>query len=375
MGDPMGMNNSTDIMTIPEGVDESAALAIAIFQTILLVFMGPTVLFYGPAVFKSVIFVQALFAANYVAFVSSVAAVDAFTAFDVWDRFVVMATGTLTLTFAAIKSQNARAASQGAVLGVLIATPLTQLMRDLLFVNWVGCTGFGAKGGAFPEGRPLGCDLHSTEFQVAFQCSRLVFWLITAAMAYIGKKVTNISIAMTGASMLMKGLMDLIQRIAVITMPDQATSILSLISPLRTFIGYGIAGVGVMVQLAILKETTVEINKKPVKRFALRSNDEVRARPGGKFFVCFLNPIVRMIIVPLTWFDKFLTIRMEGKDFLPSTDDLKKAAEKAVTDKAKAVANKATGGMADKALAAAEEGADAASAADVKVDVKGDVTA
>ena len=155
MGDPMGMNNSTDIMTIPEGVDESAALAIAIFQTILLVFMGPTVLFYGPAVFKSVIFVQALFAANYVAFVSSVAAVDAFTAFDVWDRFVVMATGTLTLTFAAIKSQNARAASQGAVLGVLIATPLTQLMRDLLFVNWVGCTGFGAKGGAFPEGRPL----------------------------------------------------------------------------------------------------------------------------------------------------------------------------------------------------------------------------
>ena len=75
---------------------------------------------------------------------------------------------------------------------------------------------------------------------------------------------------MTGASMLMKGLMDLIQRIAVITMPDQATSILSLISPLRTFIGYGIAGVGVMVQLAILKETTVEVRALCAPRDAYR---------------------------------------------------------------------------------------------------------
>ena len=43
-----------------------------------------------------------------------------------------------------------------------------------------------------------------------------------------------------------------------------------------------------------------QINKKPVKRFTLRTNEEVRARPYGKFFVCFLNPMVRMIIVPLT---------------------------------------------------------------------------
>ena len=233
----LATNETVDLMAVPEGVDESAALIIAIVQTIFLVLMGPTVLFYGPAVHKSVIFVQALFAANYVAFVGAFAAVDAFTAFDVWDRFVVLCTATLTLTFTAIKSQQARAASQGAVLGVLIATPLTQFMRDTLFINWVGCTGYGVKGGAFPDGKPTvrccasvgspkccacalcgpspsanactpkltrptsagvccacscqGCDLHSVEFQVAFQLSKVLFWIITAGMAYIGKKVRD----------------------------------------------------------------------------------------------------------------------------------------------------------------------------------------
>ena len=64
---------------------------------------------------------------------------------------------------------------------------------------------------------------------------------------------------MTGASMLMKGLVDLIRRIAIIMMPDQAATIVGTIAPIRTFVGYGIAGIGVVVQLMILKEITVEV--------------------------------------------------------------------------------------------------------------------
>ena len=63
------------------------------------------------------------------------------------------------------------------------------------------------------------------------------------------------------------------------------------------------------------------------------------------------------------WFDKFLTIRMEGKDFMPTTENMKEALEKAVKDKAKAELEKSK-----KALGAATgvdvSGVDVAGAVD-----------
>lgn len=328
-------------------------MAIAAIQTVLLVLMGPTVLFYGPAVHKSVMFVQALFAANYIAFVGAAAGVDAFTAFDVWDKFVVLATGTLTLTFTAIKSQKARAISQGAVLGVLIATPLTNFMRTMLYNNWVGCTGYGAKSTVFPDGEPQGCDLNSVEFQVSFQLSKTLFWAITAGMMYIGKKVTIVSVAMTGSSMVMKGLIDLITNVMTIAMPDLAAEILGVLTPIRTFIGYGLAGVGVVIQLHILQKTVVTVGAGEKKEvFTVRTIDQVPKTPLTPVFKCFVGKCMRRIIVPLTWFDKFLTLRMEGKAFLPSTDDMKAGAEKYAREKTKKAVDSAKKMAADKVSAA-----------------------
>ena len=83
--------------------------------------------------------------------------------------------------------------------------------------------------------------------------------LRSPTLPFCAGQVTNVSVAMTGASMLMKGLIDLIRRIAIIMMPDQAATIVGTIAPIRTFVGYGIAGIGVVVQLMILKEITVEV--------------------------------------------------------------------------------------------------------------------
>ena len=67
---------------------------------------------------------------------------------------------------------SSRGDHTGAVLGVLIATPLTKFMRTMLYENWVECTGYGEKTPVFPDGKPLGCDLNSVEFQVSFQLSK-----------------------------------------------------------------------------------------------------------------------------------------------------------------------------------------------------------
>ena len=66
-------------------------------------------------------------------------------------RIAVQASFTEPYTFTAMRSEQANNIAQGAVLGALVSLPLMQWVRDLLFIEWVGCSGVGEKTQTFPD--------------------------------------------------------------------------------------------------------------------------------------------------------------------------------------------------------------------------------
>ena len=301
--------NATSATTSP---NETAALIVAIVQSIIFFLLGPAVLLYGRVVQVAVIFVQAVFAANYLVFIGDLTAITALTAFDVFGRLVGVVTATLTLTFTAIRSETANNAAQGAVLGALISLPLLQWLRDVMFVSWVGCSGFGEKTPTFPDGEPLDCDLNSSEFQVAFQLTKALVWISTLGTAIVGKHVTTLALCMTGSTMLINGVVDLTKRICIIAMPDDAETITLTVEPIRAFVGYGLAAVGVLVQRQIVKpkgdakERGMDLLKQP---------SEV-----ASCLHCLLSPfVIKCLLGPVLAFNTFLN-KMEDEE--QSTEDM-----------------------------------------------------
>ena len=194
-------------------------------------------------------------------------------------------------------------------------------LRDLLFVTWVGCSGLGERTPSFPEGEPLNCDVHSPEFQLALQLTRAVFWLITAGTALVGKRVATVALCMTGSAMLMSGLIDLTKRLTILAVPDQAQTVVLAIEPVRVFVGYGLAAVGVLVQSQIMKPSTHTEEgggggggkgkgegEEACGADLLKAPSEVALRP----LRCLVSPLViTCLLRPVLAFNAFLRRMME----------------------------------------------------------------
>ena len=114
--------------------------------------MGPVILFYGPVVIRVVIFIQSLFASEFALFINTFATIEAMTIWDSFSQLVFLVAGTITLAFAAIRGEKIRGVMNGAVLGILVSTPLMKFASDLMFVQWAKCTLSGPKTKDFPDG-------------------------------------------------------------------------------------------------------------------------------------------------------------------------------------------------------------------------------
>ena len=84
-------------------------------------------------------------------------------------------------------------------------------------------------------------------------------WLIIIGCAYYGKKVVNFSTATVGASMVVKGIIDLTKAIGFQVDPDQAAQLLAIHPPVRAWVTYGVAAAAFLAQGMILTAEEVPV--------------------------------------------------------------------------------------------------------------------
>lgn len=250
-----GLVDCTKKASNPGGV---IGLIVAILQGAVLCLLGPTIAMYGPSVPRFSSLIKAVVVSSYILLINSIVTVTEFTAFMVFERTVTLFISTLTVTYTSLNNPGAKAKAAGFALGTLIGTPLCAFISEQLYkISSIGCTGVGEKKEWFPNGEPTGCDLKSVEFQAVYQCMLLLKWLIITFCAYHGKKLLNFATATVGATMLIKGTIDLVKAVGFQVAPDAAAAILLAITPIRAWVTYGVALVGFFLQRYLIEQVDV----------------------------------------------------------------------------------------------------------------------
>ena len=241
----------TKVITGPGGL---VGLIVAIVQGLVLIILGPTIMLYGPTVPRFTSLIKAVVVSSYLLLINSIVSVNAFTAFTVFERAVTFFISTLTVTYTSLNNPGAKAKAAGFALGTLIAVPLVAFIGELLItLPSINCKGKGTKREWFPNGEPTGCDLNSVEFQAVYQCMQLLKWIIITVSAIYGKKTMNFSTATVGASMLVKGVVDLTKAVGFqVLSPADAGVILLVITPARAWVTYGVAIGGFFLQRKLI---------------------------------------------------------------------------------------------------------------------------
>uniref|UniRef100_A0A7S2BBN9 Uncharacterized protein n=1 Tax=Haptolina brevifila TaxID=156173 RepID=A0A7S2BBN9_9EUKA len=246
-------SNATDVYAVP---DNTASLVASTLQAAVFLFLGPFVCIYGPSIIHIVTLIRSLFAMNYLAYIQNAGAVNKNTAFSVFtDQVALLAAGTLALTIASLRGRKLMAYSSGAVLGMMVATPLVALMRESLYFGTVGCTAYGEKTEIFPEGEPVGCDHDSQAFQGTFQGSKATFVVIVTVFAIMGSKTLGFSISMMGSTMIISGSLGIVRSIILQTVNDQDVmqNVISTFTAIELPVTYSLSFAGYVIQWMILK--------------------------------------------------------------------------------------------------------------------------
>lgn len=265
-------SDCTQIKAGPGGI---MGLIIAIVQSGVLCVLGPAITLYGPTMPRFTSLVQAVIVSSYILLINSIASVSAFTAFLVFERTVTLVISTLTVTYASLNNKGAKAKAAGFALGTLVATPLMAFLSEMLYkVPGIGCTGFDVsqKKEYFPNGTPTGCELNSWEFQMVFQLTLLMKWCIIATSAYYGKKTMNFSTSTAGATMIVKGVIDLAKAVGFQVAPEIAGPVVAVVTPVRTWVTYGVAVGGFLLQrklITLTEEPPKEEGGEPTKKYVI----------------------------------------------------------------------------------------------------------
>jgi hypothetical protein len=291
----------TKVVTGPGGF---VGLIVAIVQSSLLLLLGPAIMLYGPSFPRFTALVKAVVVSSYLLLINSIISVNAFTAFIVWERFVAFFISTLTVTYTSVNNPSAGARAAGFALGALLATPFCDFLSELLYKNAVGCSGFGEKREWFPNGEPTGCDNHSAAFQGIFHGLSALKWIIIALCAYYGKKVLNFSTATVGASMVVKGIVDLTKAIGFQLDPESAAKLLVVVTPIRAWVTYGLAFVAFLVQFKLLAQEDVPPPEGSTEPAGKKSVIKTQG-PVGKLFCGIVLKICTKV-------DKFLARNLES---------------------------------------------------------------
>ena len=249
----------TDCKKVVTGPGGIVGLIVACVQGGLLVTLGPAILIYGPSFKRFVALIQAIIVSSYILLINSIISINAFTAFLTVERAVTFVIATLTVTYTSLNNPGARARAAGFALGSLIGGPLMDFVSTLCYQHALGCKGMGDKTEYFPNGTPMGCDLNSVSFQAVFQLTLFGKWLIIVGSAYYGKKTINFSTATAGGTMIVKGTIDLVKAIGFQVSPESSISIIAVITPSRTWVTYGVAILGFLIQRKLLEEKPTSI--------------------------------------------------------------------------------------------------------------------
>jgi len=243
---------------VKDGSEGLVGFIIAIVQGIILMVLGPAVAIYGPSFPRFTSFVQAMIVSSYVLVISSLVAIDAFSAFNVLERAITLMISTLTVTYASVNSPGVRAKAYGFALGSLIMTPLMLFVSELLYKNALNCDTFGKKTEFFPNGIPsdstgVSCEHYSVSFQLVYQLTSAAKWIGIFLAASYGKKLLTFAVAVAGSTMVIKGGVDLVKAIGYEYYPDDALAWLTILTPVRTWATYGLAVLAFLAQKKLLQ--------------------------------------------------------------------------------------------------------------------------
>jgi len=235
-----------------------ASLVITIFQTLLFLIMGPSLLFFGCAARTVGIFVQAVLASGWLDIISAIKALEICNVFFAFSTAVMVFTGAVALAVAMIGNPKIDYSAKGMLLFYFLADTPMKLLSDILFKTLGGCESIGDPTLTFPHGQPLGpapCNCDHGEFICALYLTKILTWLITFIGAYVGNRYWKIigaaSYAMAGALMTIKCYTELTMMITMeAKAPDDVVNTMSIaISAAELVLIYGFAVVGFLVQV------------------------------------------------------------------------------------------------------------------------------
>jgi hypothetical protein len=142
-------------------------------------------------------------------------------------------------------------------------------------------------------GSPNGCNQDALPFLLSFHLCKGFEWVIIFIFAKIGQAQiwVNISAAMAGATMFLDGVIDLVVLIMGFVNPASVASSMTIMDAVRTFVAYGFAAVGTLIQFNILETTKKHDGKKVTK---------LHEHGKAKRFNVFLKPPLNHILKVLT---------------------------------------------------------------------------
>jgi len=252
LGGVITVSNCAKIQTGPGGI---VGLVVAIVQACILMALGPTIAIYGPAFRRFVFFVQAVVVSSYILLINDIVTVDWRSGFYVFEKTVTLFITVFAVTYSSVKSPGVAARASGFAMGNLLAKPIIDFVVDLLYQGPIGCNGpIGDKSIFFPNGEPTGCDQESVEFQLVYQLSQFLKWIVIITVTWKGESLINLATAVTGSTMFIKGFVDITKAIGFEYFADHAALILRVVTPVRAWAVYGVALVAYIIQRKLLKE-------------------------------------------------------------------------------------------------------------------------
>ena len=238
-------------------VDAAEVLAItfAIAQALVFTLFGLVTLFFGPMVENSVIVLQAILASGYDSLIQMFIQFEPRDLFNVFGAFIIFICGVITLAFAAIKNKLIDTGMQGLLGGFLLGDTLMSALGPIIMKNVGGCTDIGEPSLDFPKGEPTNC----ANFLNGLYTKQGPVWLLTLICGYVSTRpkvrpYTGIySCAITGATLFMRSLPDVIFYATNLINKEKAEQIVLAINSFQLIATYVLAGLGTLFLVSMKK--------------------------------------------------------------------------------------------------------------------------
>lgn len=227
---------------------EVLAITFAILQALVFTVFGLVTLLFGPMVENSVIVLQAILASGYDHLIQMFILFEPRDLFNVIGSLIIFICGVITLAFAAIKNKLINTGMQGLVGGFMLGDTLMAALGPIIMKNVGKCTDIGEPSLDFPKGEPTNCE----NFLIGLYVKQGPVWAITLLCGYIATmpKVmpyTGIySCAITGSSLFMRSLPDVIYYATHLINKEKADEIVLAINSFQLIATYIMAGFGTL---------------------------------------------------------------------------------------------------------------------------------